>query len=88
MTRTIPVYYTCKSCQLIKRAVQVPSRSPGEAIESWMDTVSRHIANDHSNRSPHCTSRKMEHLFIPLGKDNEPIGSPVENPGPPPDVKE
>jgi hypothetical protein len=76
MLPTIEVLYSC-SCGLKDAKVQVPARTV-EDIRVWMDTLKQALSQDHYRRSPHCQSRTMSEVKIPMTGTSK-VGGPVEN---------
>lgn len=81
MREAIQVKYSCVGCGVHRVTVTVPARTQEEVVE-WVEKVmAQAISNDHSQRSPHCASRTMSEVMIPIGdKDGgeaAQIGGPV-----------
>lgn len=74
----IKCLYTCKSCGVLDRPVQMPARGDDESVADWMNKVcAPAISRDHENYSPHCTQRTMRNLKIPI-TDGKKIGEVTE----------
>lgn len=76
MDQTLIVMYSCKMCGLhrIKRAVKIRGE---EDAPTWMrETVVPAIAADHFARSPHCKSKVIDQVLIPITAVDR-IGGPT-----------
>lgn len=65
----ISVLYSCILCGLRDITVHVPARMDPDAedVVRWMeDVVLVAIGNDHHLRSPHCPTRRLQDLKIPI----------------------
>jgi hypothetical protein len=76
MHETITIKYSCVSCGIDNIAVEVACRQT-EDVVVWVERVmALAISDDHFKRSPHCTSRSMSKVMIPVtGVDK--IGGPI-----------
>jgi hypothetical protein len=78
MTATIPTIrlkYTCGTCGIAEREVDVVQRRKDEGVLHWMDVVVvSTIAVDHRRTSPYCQSTKMSQIEIPLSDTTGPVG--------------
>ena len=70
MREAIQVKYSCAGCGVRRVAVTVAARTQEPVVE-WVEKImAQAISNDHSQRSPHCVSRTMSEVMIPIeGKD-------------------
>lgn len=76
MSQTITVLYSCSCCGAYKRPVQVQARTT-EDVAVWVEQImGQAIADDHVRNSPHCRSRKMDQVFIPMTGANK-VGGPA-----------
>lgn len=64
----ITIRYSCRPCNLVKVALDVPARGE-EAVTDWVRDVLELVGRDHRRRSARCTSPTCD-LLIPL-----PVGS-------------
>lgn len=77
---TITCFYSCDGCALEERPVEVPARDPEMVVTKWLEEiVGAAIAKDHSTVSPHCPSRVMRALRIPLPKGADYVGQPAKH---------
>jgi hypothetical protein len=75
---TIAVKYSCRPCGLHRVDVNVPVRGEHEDVKHWVEeTMGAAISADHAWRSPHCASREMAEVMIPIaGADR--VGDPAK----------
>lgn len=77
MNETIECLYSCSACSLLNVPVKVPARTT-EDVVLWVGQIlGAAIGADHSRRSPHCTSKKMDNVKIPMAGAEKVGGSPV-----------
>jgi DNA-directed RNA polymerase subunit RPC12/RpoP len=77
MNQTISVMYSCAACGIDKVSVAVPARQQ-EDVKYWVEKVmAQAISDDHSVRSPHCASRTMSKVMIPITGADKVGGVPV-----------
>jgi hypothetical protein len=63
----ISVRFSCDGCGLKDEIVQVPARKSEENVVAWMHaSVATAYTFHHSVVSPHCTSKNMSNLKIPI----------------------
>jgi hypothetical protein len=76
----ITVKYSCDLCGIEKRDVAVPSREHKHVdIKFYVEQIIVHaIKDDHSKASPHCKSKMITKLMIPLPPEGGFIGQEVE----------
>jgi hypothetical protein len=66
MREAIQVKYSCAGCGLHRVVVTVAARTQEPVVE-WVEKImAQAISNDHSQRSPHCASRTMSEVMIPI----------------------
>ena len=76
MEQTIDVKYSCAACGIHRIVVQVPARQ-AEGVIDWVEkTMAQAISDDHTQRSPHCPSRTMSEVMIPM-TGAEKVGGPA-----------
>jgi|SRR5271157_861238 len=74
----IEVLYSCHSCGLVKARVTVTARTI-EDVMRWMeDVLAPALGRDHYERSPHCNTRTLSDVMIPIMGASK-IGGPSEN---------
>ena len=74
----ITIMFSCSGCGLEDHKLQVPAReSPEIDVRVWVDQLRVWVAEEHIRVSPHCKSKEIENLKIPI-KDAEFIGQQVE----------
>lgn len=77
---TVTVRYSCVECGVQNAPVSVRERRPNEDVVYWVEQVcGLQIALDHTQRSPHCTSRKMTDLKIPLPEGGGRLGEATKH---------
>lgn len=78
----IKCLYTCKSCGVLDRPVQMTARGDETAAQWIRDVCAPAISRDHDNYSPHCTQRTMTNLKIPVteGRRIGDVGGNEPNP--------
>lgn len=72
------VFYKC-GCMAAEAEIDVPARRPLAPLGDWMNCMSFCVSADHTALSPHCKSRTMEYVKVPvegdgLGVKGEPNG--------------
>ena len=74
----LTILYSCKSCGIVDRPVQVPARET-EDVKLWVElVVTFAIWNDHNAASPGCDMHTMSDVKIPIPEGSEFIGQQVE----------
>lgn len=76
MNQAIQILYKC-TCAPHERTITISAREPGEDIAAFMERVTLALSNDHTFRSPNCSSRTMTHVKIPIDGEGGPIGSAI-----------
>lgn len=77
MDQAIQVLYGCSQCGLLEMKVTVVARKE-EDVAEWMKVVVQKVGDDHYRRSPHCTTKQLDYLKIPV-TDADRIGGPPLN---------
>jgi len=72
----IQVLYTCDGCNLKDAKVAVPARTTEDVVTWTQKIMAQAIADDHFRRSPHCYSKTMATVKIPITGANK-IGGPA-----------
>ena len=74
----LTILYSCKSCGIKDRAVQVPARET-EDVKVWVElVVGFAIWNDHNECSPGCVITKVSEVKIPIPEGTEFVGQQIE----------
>jgi hypothetical protein len=68
---TIQCRYSCEGCGLFRVAVNVRARTTEDVVEWFEKVLTPALSNDHTQRSPHCTSRMMKEVLVPLENPNK-----------------
>ena len=68
----LKVKYSCPKCGLVDREVNVPERTGGMTIETWMARVSEYLSADHDLANPSCHVETLKDVKIPIA-----TGTPV-----------
>ena len=77
LEQTISVRYSCAACGIAKVSVAVPARQ-SEDVKDWVEKImAQAISDDHTVRSPRCTSRTMSEVMIPVSGTDRIGGAPV-----------
>jgi hypothetical protein len=77
MIATVRVHYSCHSCGIIDREIEVPARGPEDVLQ-WLEKVCAVVISaDHLRTSPDCRAREMQNLKIPIGSDDR-VGSIIK----------
>ena len=76
MDQTIDVKYSCAACGIHRISVKVQARQFENVIDWVEKTMAQAISDDHSQRSPHCISRTMSEVMIPM-TGAEKVGGPA-----------
>jgi hypothetical protein len=77
---TITVQYSCTPCGIQNAPVKVPARMSKDGdVAHWVkQIVGKCVSDDHARRSPHCPSRTMRDLKIPIESAEHIGGPPVQ----------
>lgn len=75
---TITIKYSCHSCGIFRRAIQVPARTPDEDVIAWTEAAVRIVARDHRTERPGCKATSLSELMIPITGTSR-VGGPVEH---------
>lgn len=75
MLPTTTIRYSCRPCNLVKVALDVPARGT-ESVTDWMNATMQHVSTDHRRRSPRCSAKTCDLMIPTTGTDQ--IGGPVK----------
>jgi len=74
----LTIFYTCDSCGINERPINVKAREKDENIVRWIEQVTICISNDHSRVSPDCRAERMTNVKIPISGADQ-IGGVINN---------
>lgn len=75
---TVKVRYSCARCGISNAEVELRVREPNEGVVAWMrNVVETGLGADHYRRSPHCRTRTLSQIKIPILPGSVHIGGPA-----------